>query len=62
MSGRHFSQWADKRLADAYDLIDAVVRDHITPYETLPELRDLLPELDRADRCLAETLAEEDAA
>ncbi|MDF2382449.1 hypothetical protein JMG10_13285 [Nostoc ellipsosporum NOK] len=62
MIPRHFSQWADEGLADAYDLIEAVVQEHSLPTDKLPEIAGLLPELDRADRCLAETLAERKAA
>lgn len=50
---RHHTLWADVRLADAYDLVSDVVRDHAIPEDGLREIADLLKEIDKADQLLA---------
>ncbi|QVJ07669.1 hypothetical protein L7H23_01080 [Sphingopyxis sp. BSN-002] len=53
---KHFSMWADKRLADAVDLIEAVVQDHSTADDKLPEIYGLIHEVSKADDFLAGVL------
>jgi len=54
MSGiRHYSLWADSRLAEAYDLVAEVVRDHSIAEDKVPEVAALLTEIDKADTFLA---------
>lgn len=56
MSVRHHSLWADARLADAFDLVDAVIRDHAIAEDGLPEVRALLAEIDKTDLLLGGVL------
>ncbi|WP_066770001.1 hypothetical protein [Sphingobium sp. CCH11-B1] len=58
MAARHYTTWTDQRLAEAYDLIADVVRDHSTSDDKLPEIARLLPEIDTADEMLAGILYE----
>lgn len=53
MTARHHTLWADPRLADAYDLIAEVVRDHSCTEDKLPEISALLTEINKADEFLA---------
>ena len=50
---RHHTQWTDPRMAEAYDLIAEVVRDHSTPSDNIPEVASLLADIDKADELLA---------
>jgi hypothetical protein len=50
---RHYSLWADTRLAEAYDLVADVVRDHSIAEDKLPEVAALLTEIYKADEFLA---------
>lgn len=53
MMVRHHTLWADKRLAEAYDLVADVVRDHSIAEDKLPEVAALLTEINKADDLLA---------
>lgn len=59
---RHHTLWTDQRMAEAYDLIAEVVETHARPDDSLAEVRDLLVEIDKADRLLAGILRERRAA
>ena len=48
--------WADDRLMEAYDLIHAVMADHVTAEDAMPELRALLAEVEKADQVLADVI------
>lgn len=50
---RHYTLWADQRLADAYDLVAEVVRDHSIAEDKVPEIAALLTEINKADEFLA---------
>lgn len=52
------SGWFDDRLMEAYDLIDAVVREHSLPHDRLPEIAGLLPKIEEADDVLGQALAD----
>lgn len=54
----HYTQWADKRLADAYDLIDAVIRDYKTADEII-DLLDAQKAIEQGDETLKRFLSEE---
>lgn len=53
MSVRHHTAWTDQRLAEAYDLVADVVRDHSIAEDKLPEVAGLLTEIYKADELLA---------
>lgn len=53
MKHQHFTLWADQRLAEAYDLVAEVVRDHSIEEDRLPEIAGLLVEIHKADEFLA---------
>tara|TARA_B100000378_G_scaffold24922_1_gene19037 strand:+ start:2422 stop:2607 length:186 start_codon:yes stop_codon:yes gene_type:complete len=55
---RHHTLWADPRLAEAYDLVADVVRDHSIAEDKLPEVAAVLIEIDNADQMLAGILHE----
>jgi len=55
---RHHTLWADPRLAEAYDLVADVVRDHSIAEDKLPEVAAVLIEIDNADQLLAGILHE----
>lgn len=59
---RHHTLWADPRLAEAYDLVADVVRDHSIVEDKLPEIAGLLVEIDKADQLLAGILHDRRAA
>lgn len=50
---RHHTLWADPRLAEAYDLVADVVREHSTDSDKLPEVAAVLTKIDKADQLLA---------
>ena len=52
-AARHYTLWADPRMAEAYDLIADIVRDHSTADDKVPEVAALLTEIDKADQLLA---------
>lgn len=52
MTARHYTLWADQRLAEAYDLVAEVVRYHSTAEDKLPEVAALLTEINKADEFL----------
>lgn len=54
MSGRTASNsgWFDDRLMEAYDLLYAVMAEHATEEDKLPEMRALLSEVVKADQLL----------
>lgn len=52
-AARHHTLWADQRMAEAYDLIADIVRDHSTADDSVPEVAALLTEIDKADQLLA---------
>lgn len=56
MSARHYTLWADQRLSQAYDLVSEVLSQHGTDDDKLPEIVDLLTEIDNADQLLAGAL------
>lgn len=62
MIARHHTLWADQRLADAYDLVADVVRDHSIAEDKLSEISALLTELNKADDLLAGILRDRRAA
>lgn len=62
MSARHHTLWADHRLAEAYDLVADVVRDHSIAEDKLPEIAGLLTEIHKADEFLAGILHDRRAA
>lgn len=49
---RHHTLWADPRMADAYDLIADIVRDH-SAADGVSEFAAILTEIDKADQLLA---------
>ncbi|WP_367347549.1 hypothetical protein [Sphingobium yanoikuyae] len=53
MMVRHHSTWTDPRMAEAYDLVADVVRDHSTADDKLAEVSGVLAEIDKADELLA---------
>lgn len=53
MNVPHYTAWADQRLAEAYDLVAEVVRDHSIAEDKLPEVAGLLTEIYKADELLA---------
>lgn len=59
---RHHTLWADPRLAEAYDLVADVVRDHSIAEDKLPEIAGLLVEIDKADQLLVGILHDRRAA
>jgi len=54
--------WSDDRFMDAHDAIAAIVRDHSTPDDKLPEIKALLTAIEKADDVLRALLAERMAA
>lgn len=58
----HHTLWADQRLAEAYDLVADVVRDHSIAEDKLPEVASLLTEIHKADELLAGILHDRRAA
>lgn len=52
MNPRHHSLWTDPRMAEAYDLVADVVRDHSIAEDKLPEVAGLLTEIHKADELL----------
>lgn len=62
MLARHYTQWADPRLAEAYDLVADVVRDHSIAEDKLPEIAALLTEINKADEFLGGLLRDRRAA
>lgn len=58
----HHTLWADKRMADAYDLIADVVHDHSTADDKLIEITDLLSDVEKADNLLAGILRDRTTA
>ncbi|BAK66851.1 hypothetical protein SLG_21760 [Sphingobium sp. SYK-6] len=62
MSARHYTLWADPRLADAYDLVSDVVRDHSIAEDKIPEVAALLTEINKADEFLAGLLRDRRAS
>lgn len=62
MSVRHHTLWTDERLAEAYDLVAEVVRDHSIAEDKLPEIAGLLTEINKADELLAGILHDRRAA
>jgi hypothetical protein len=50
------SGWADDRLMQAYDLIWEAWSAHNTTEDTMPELRNLLSEIEAADNVLADVI------
>lgn len=62
MIARHYTLWADQRLAEAYDLVADVVRDHSITEDKLPEVAALLTEINKADEFLAGLLHDRRAA
>ncbi len=59
---RHHTLWADPRLAEAYDLVADVVRDHSIAEDKLPEVAAVLIEIAQADQMLAGILHERRAS
>ena len=53
MNVPHYTAWSDQRLAEAYDLVADVVRDHSIAEDKLPEVAGLLTEIYKADELLA---------
>lgn len=53
MAAPHYTLWADQRLAEAYDLVADVVRDHSIAEDKVPEVAALLAEIHKADDFLA---------
>ena len=51
------SGWADDRFMVAYDAICGILDDYATADDKLPELRDLLHEIEQADVLLAAIFA-----
>jgi hypothetical protein len=51
------SGWADDRFMVAYDAICGILSDHATAEDKLPELKDLLHEIEQADVLLAAIFA-----
>ena len=62
MSVPHYTAWADQRLAEAYDLVADVVRDHSIAEDKLPEVAGLLTEIHKADDLLAGILRDRTSA
>lgn len=62
MTVPHHTLWADQRLAEAYDLVADVVRDHSIAEDKLPEIAGLLTEIHKADEFLAGILHDRRAA
>jgi hypothetical protein len=62
MSVPHYTAWADQRLAEAYDIVSDVVRDHSIVEDKLPEVAALLTEIHKADEILAGILHDRKAA
>jgi hypothetical protein len=62
MAVPHYTLWADQRLAEAYDLVADVVRDHSIAEDRLPEIAALLTEIHKADDFLAGLLRDRRAA
>ena len=46
--------WFDDRFMEAYDLIWAIMDEHATAEDKLPELRSLLSDIERADQLLSD--------
>lgn len=62
MSARHYTSWADQRLAEAYDLVADVVATHAIAEDKLPEVAGLLTEIHKADELLGGILHDRKAA
>lgn len=62
MLARHYTLWADPRLAEAYDLVAEVVRDHSIAEDKLPEVAGLLTEINKADEFLAGILHDRESS
>lgn len=58
----YYTAWADQRLAEAYDLVADVVRDHSIAEDKLPEVAGLLTEIYTADEFLAGILRDRTSA
>jgi len=50
------SGWSDDRLMEAYDLIYAVLMDHATSEDSMPEIKALLSEVEKTDDVLADVI------
>lgn len=56
------SGWSDDRFMDAYDAVWAIWSEHKTDEDNLPELRDLLIEIEETDALFAGILHDRRAA